>query len=64
MFQVMVFTFELASSGPAAAHQSSRMGRYEKMEDFELNDKPVYKHVDSENYLYFSDGGSGYWLVI
>ena len=60
----MVLTVKVASSGPAASHQATRMGNYEKMEDFELNDKPVYKHVDSENYLFFSAVGSGHWLVL
>ena len=59
----------VASSGPAEEYQGERLGVYKKLPNQQFNDKPLYRKVDGDDYLYFwkfldPDNGAGHnWLV-
>jgi hypothetical protein len=59
----------IASSGPGEEYQSDRLGVYKQLENQKFNDKPLYRKVDGDDYLYFwifEDEDNDYgdnWLV-
>ena len=60
----------ISSSGPAEEYQEERLGVYKKLPNQQFNDKPLYRKVDGDDYLYFwkfydqDDNGAGQnWLV-
>ena len=59
----------ISSSGPAAEYQADRLGVYKKLPNQEFNNKPLYRKVDGDDYLYFwkftdPDNDFGHnWLV-
>lgn len=59
----------VTSSGPGKQYQSERLGVYKMLPNREFNDKPLYKKVDGDDYLYFwifdeANNGQGHnWLI-
>ena len=43
----------ISSSGPGAEYQGERLGIYKKLPNQEFNNKPLYRKVDGDDYLYF-----------
>ena len=43
----------LTSSGPGAEYQNDRLGVYKMIPNSELNNRPLYKKVNGDDYIYF-----------
>ena len=54
--------FELTSTGGAKEWQSSKNGKYER-QDYLVEGRSVYKHVDKKQHLFWVTKGGGYWMV-
>ena len=58
----------LTSSGPGEEYQNDRLGVYKAIPGKKFNDKPLYKQVDGDDFIYFwiwddQDGSGHNWLV-
>lgn len=59
----------ISSSGPGFEYQRDRLGVYKMIPNQKFNDKPLYKKVDGDDYIYFwkftdPDNGFGHnWIV-
>ena len=52
----------VASTGEAATVQSSRLGEYTRQSaNHNYNNRPTYKHVERNTFLFYSD--EGYWII-